>query len=489
MSHRSAVGFTEDELDVGTSLRTVLEHVAQPVWVVDHEGLIRFANPAAVAALGYDDLSELLGKPSHQTIHYKYPDGSHFPVEDCPMLLPRTTGETIHSEEDCFVRRDGSMFAVAYSSAPIEMSTGRGAVVAFTDIDERRRIDQILRERDAILENVAQPVFVADHDGMIRYANAAAVEALGFADAAELVGQSGHWLVHYKRPDGSHFPIEECQFTRPRELGQPLLVGEDWFVRRDGSMVPLSYTAAPIDQPDGVGTVIAFEDIRERLEAERAARDRDVAEARAAEARAAQRRVIEAADSARRQLARDLHDGVQQHLVNGIIHLQLAQQRIDSDLQRAKGSLDAGVEQAKQGMDDLRALAAGIHPAILTNRGLAAALQALTAQMPLPVQLEVEVGDLAPSTEASVYFFCSEALTNIVKHAHATQASVSIRADGPRLTVEVADDGVGGADRDAGGTGLAGLADRVEALEGEFRLASNASGTKICAEIPLDLNP
>jgi PAS domain S-box-containing protein len=110
--------------------------------VVDHDGLIRFANPAALAAHGYDAMSELEGKPSHQTIHYQYPDGSPFPAEECPMLLPRQTGETIHSDEDWFFRRDGTMFPVSYWSAPIDTPQGRGAVVAFTDIEEQRRISR-----------------------------------------------------------------------------------------------------------------------------------------------------------------------------------------------------------------------------------------------------------------------------------------------------------------------------------------------------------
>ena len=129
-------------------LKSILDGVAQPVWVVDHEGFIRFANPAALAALGYDELSELEGRPSHETIHYQYPDGSPFPAEECPMLRPRQTGETIHSDEDWFFRRDGTMFPVSYWSAPIETPQGRGAVVAFTDIEEQRKAEEAVRERD-----------------------------------------------------------------------------------------------------------------------------------------------------------------------------------------------------------------------------------------------------------------------------------------------------------------------------------------------------
>jgi PAS domain S-box-containing protein len=132
-------------------LETVLDTAAQPIWVVDPDDVIRFANPAAVAALGYDDATQLLGRHSHETIHYRHPDGTRFPATDCPMLLPRSTGETVSRDLDWFIRRDGSMFPVSYVSAPIAMPAGRGAVVAFTDIEDRLRAEQVLREHHAVL--------------------------------------------------------------------------------------------------------------------------------------------------------------------------------------------------------------------------------------------------------------------------------------------------------------------------------------------------
>ena len=129
----------------------MLETAAQPIWVVDQDGVIRFANPAAITTLGYDRADDLLGRQSHETIHYKHPGGTPYPVEECPMLLPRTTGETVTSELDWFIRHDGSMFPVSYTSVPLEMPDGRGAVVAFTDIEARLRADEVLREHEAIL--------------------------------------------------------------------------------------------------------------------------------------------------------------------------------------------------------------------------------------------------------------------------------------------------------------------------------------------------
>jgi PAS domain S-box-containing protein len=132
-------------------LGAVLNTAAQPVWVVDPEDRIRFANPAAVAALGYERAEELLGRKSHETIHYAHTDGTPYPAADCPMLLPRATGETVSRDLDWFFRRDGSIFPVSYVSAPIQMPEGRGAVVAFNDIEDRLRAERELRERDELL--------------------------------------------------------------------------------------------------------------------------------------------------------------------------------------------------------------------------------------------------------------------------------------------------------------------------------------------------
>jgi PAS domain S-box-containing protein len=130
-------------------LARILERVPQPVWVVDHPGFITFANPAACSALGYRDPGELRGKPSHETVHYRRQDGTPFPEAECPMLRPQQTGEGVHSDDDWFVHRDGSMFPIAWWSASIDMPGGCGAVLAFTDITERLASEKAAWERDA----------------------------------------------------------------------------------------------------------------------------------------------------------------------------------------------------------------------------------------------------------------------------------------------------------------------------------------------------
>jgi PAS domain S-box-containing protein len=478
-------GAARDE-DAAAPLSAILDSVAQPVWVVDPDGMLVYANQASIATLGYDDLGELIGRNSHETIHYKHLDGSPYPAEDCPLARTIREGGATQSGEEWFVRRDGSMFPVSYTSSPIELANGTGAVVAFTDIEERRRAEQALREREAILDKVAQPVWVVDRSGRFHYANPAALEALGYSDLSELKGKPGHATVHYKYPDGRPFPEDECPITRARLTGGTLADSEDWLVRKDGSIMRIAYSTAPFDLPDGPGSVTAFTDVEEHLKAEQAARERDVARARAVELRGARRRIIEAADAARAQLERDLHDGAQQQLVNLALRLRIARGKLPGDPEQAARLLDDAIELAAGATTELRELAAGIHPAILTHRGLGPAVERLVSRIPVKVAVvETPEGRLPAPVEASVYFVVSEALTNVAKHADADSAAVRISADDGLLTVEVADDGAGGADMRRG-TGLSGLADRVAALDGELTVTSvPGGGTTVHAEIPL----
>jgi signal transduction histidine kinase len=197
-------------------------------------------------------------------------------------------------------------------------------------------------------------------------------------------------------------------------------------------------------------------------------------------------RLVAAADRERRQLERDLHDGPQQRLVSLSVRLRLLASRLAPGSEAEQLLADARNELAVS-LQELRDLARGIHPAILSDRGLPAALEALTATAPLPVELLVEPGGRVPEpVEVAAYYLVSEALTNIFKHSHATSASVSVTRRGTQLVVAVADDGAGGADRVAG-SGLSGLTDRIEALGGRLEVSSPpGAGTTLRAEIPLE---
>jgi signal transduction histidine kinase len=165
---------------------------------------------------------------------------------------------------------------------------------------------------------------------------------------------------------------------------------------------------------------------------------------------------VAAADEARRRLERDLHDGAQQRFVLATVCLKRAAARARGT--PAEPLVDEAFQQVQQGLAELRDLARGIHPAVLSERGLAAALTGLAARSPLPVVLRVTTQRATPSVEAAIYFTVAEALTNVDKHARATRASVTIDIAERTITAEIADDGIGGAGTTAG-SGLRGLAD------------------------------
>jgi signal transduction histidine kinase len=195
---------------------------------------------------------------------------------------------------------------------------------------------------------------------------------------------------------------------------------------------------------------------------------------------------VQAADDARRRLERDLHDGAQQRLTTVALRLRAAQAHFDAAESPALADAIAqAVDELKAGLAELRALARGLHPAILTNEGLVPALQALTGRAPGQVQLRADaIGRLPSPVETAAYFVVSEALTNVAKHAAAAAARVTVEGHDGTLTVEIADDGPGGAKIDAG-SGLRGLTDRVAALDGRLELHSPpGAGTRVRCELP-----
>ncbi len=218
--------------------------------------------------------------------------------------------------------------------------------------------------------------------------------------------------------------------------------------------------------------------VNARLHAEVRAQLETVQESRA--------RIASAADEERRRIERDLHDGAQQRLVALALELRSAQRQLaesgDPDVERLLAST---ADELQVAVDELRELAHGIHPGILTQGGLVHALEALVARAPLPVALDVTGERFAPDVEATAYFVACEALTNVVKHAGATRASIAAARDDAVLVLEIADDGVGSAD--AEGSGLRGLKDRVEARGGQLAVESApGSGTRVRAEIPCE---
>jgi signal transduction histidine kinase len=204
------------------------------------------------------------------------------------------------------------------------------------------------------------------------------------------------------------------------------------------------------------------------------------------EMQASRARIVQAADDARERLERNLHDGAQQRLVAVSIQLRIASGKLTTSPEEARALLASASEELTHAIDDLRELARGIHPAVLTDRGLGPALEALAARAPLRVDVENDLGERLPApVEAAAYYVVAESLTNAAKYAQASGVAVRVSRQNGVARIEVADDGVGGADSSRG-SGLRGLADRVEALSGRLGVDSEPrAGTCVWAEIPV----
>ena len=253
-------------------------------------------------------------------------------------------------------------------------------------------------------------------------------------------------------------------------VGTPIVVGDRlWGViivaSRHPAPLPPSTESRSAEFTELVATSILNVQARSELAASRA-------------------RVVAAADAERRRVVRDLHDGAQQRLVHTIITLKLARPALLAHQERGSELLAEALEHAERANVELRELAHGILPDVLTRGGLRAGVDALASRAPVPVEIDVAVGRLPTAVEATAYFVVAEALTNVAKHARAGHAEVSARIDDGKLAVQVRDDGIGGAWPD--GSGLTGLADRLAALDGELRVESPSDGgTVIAAAIPL----
>jgi signal transduction histidine kinase len=311
------------------------------------------------------------------------------------------------------------------------------------------------------------------------------VEAVGEAprgaqlrDAlAEALGDPSLQLAYWL-PDTRRYVDAEGHALELPEPGDRRAATE---VERDGRRIAaIVHDASLCDDPElvrAVGAAAALALENERLDAELRARVDDLQRSR--------RHLLEAGLAERRRLERDLHDGAQQRLVALSLQLGLVRSRLAEDPERARELLDAARDEARAALEDLRELARGIHPAILTDRGLGAALEALADRAPLPVAVrDVPDERLPPAVEAAAYFVVAESLTNVAKYARAGAAEVRVDRRNGHAIVEVRDDGVGGADPGAG-TGLRGLAERLAALDGRLEVSSPpGGGTVVRAEVP-----
>jgi PAS domain S-box-containing protein len=495
------------------------------VCILDGEGRIVRFNRACERVTGWTS-AEVVGRDARETV---------IPPEDHEAFGEMVRGMVAtgapNPQQGQWVTRDGDRRMIAWANKPLRDETGavRYVVTSGLDITERESaaselwaLQAELRDRLEELSRLAAEQAALRRVATLVASEPAPKEVFGLVteEATRLLGAESGLLLsydddhteatvvgHYSEletpafPLGTVLPLEGDTLTSivprtgraARMESYEGLAGEIARRAREGQY--RSVVAAPVVVAGRVwGLLVAATQSEEPLDLDAEQRLESFAELVAlalagADARrelaASRTRIVEAGDAARRRLERDLHDGAQQRLVAVSLQMRLARARLAKDPEAAAEILDEAGEQLAQSLEQLRELARGIHPALLTDRGLKAALAALASRAPFPVGLEVADERYDQPVEVAVYYLVSEALTNAAKYAEPTVVSVTVERRGGGLVAAISDDGRGGADP-AAGTGLRGLADRVEALGGRLRIDSPpGAGTRIRAELPL----
>jgi PAS domain S-box-containing protein len=465
----------ERERDATT---TTLESIPSIAVVLDRSGTIRDrdlddprvgANRAFRQALGWRD-HELVGRPFVELLSED---------DDTPAVAAIATAaaggvsEEVESEFRC---ADGSRRAFAWTAVPVADVTGRTdalVLVSGVEVTERRRLE-VEKEREraflnAIANNAPSLLCLVDREGRLTQggANIAFEQTLGYLP--EQIGGQVLWEEF----------IDPAEAEEVRELVESVAAGaasrehDNTWLTSAGEQLSVAWTCTPLPEIDERSLLLVTGvDITER---KRISED----------LRASRVRLVRAEDDARRVLERNLHDGAQQRLVALSVALRVIEGKLRGDPDGASALLSGALEELAQALAELRELARGIHPAVLTDRGLRPALEALAARAPIPIELVTADERFPSEVEAAAYYVVSETLTNVAKYAQATSARVEVGRWNGVLRILVSDDGVGGADP-ADGSGIRGLVDRVAVLDGSFEIESPAgAGTFVRAEIPL----
>jgi PAS domain S-box-containing protein len=334
----------------------------------------------------------------------------------------------------------------------------------------RRRAEEDVRAREsrlrAMLESALDAVVTMDAGGRVLGWNRAAEAIFGYEPDAALGREMAELIVPPALRDAHRRGLARfLQTGRGKVLDRRLeLTG----LRRDGTEFPVELTITRIALPGPPTFTGYLRDITDRVRAD-------------AELRASRARLVEVADAERKRIQRNLHDGAQQRLTSALLCLG----RVRASSGEHDAMLERAIDELSTGLEEIRRLASGLHPAILSERGLTAALESLALRSPVPVELDAALGrELPEQVEAAAYYVVAEALANVHKHAEARSVAVRAATRDGLLEVSIADDGAGGAD--ASGKGLQGLADRVEALGGRLVVESRAGGgTRLRAQIPV----
>ncbi len=264
----------EDFQSDGELVRLLLNSTGEGVYGTDMNGNCTFANPACLRQLGFEKLSDVMGKHMHDLVHFKRANGEPYPVEECQIYRAFIDAEGVHVDDEIMIRADGVEFPAEYWSYPVEREGELvGCVVTFVDISERRRVEAELRETDEfvrlLLDSTGEGIYGIDLEGKCTFANPACARLLGFESDADLLGKQMHELVHHTLPNGDPYPVEECQIYKAFWERRGTHTDEEVMFCADGSPFPAEYWSFPVER-DGelVGCVVTFVDITDRRKIE-----------------------------------------------------------------------------------------------------------------------------------------------------------------------------------------------------------------------------
>jgi PAS domain S-box-containing protein len=457
-------------------LQAVIESSPLAIMEVDHETRVVRWNSAAERTFGWTR-AEMLGRSDMPMVQESKKD------EGAQLRATLREGQAFSDYQTVRQRKDGTLIDVSIAAAPVRDLTGQvvSFMVVYSDITERKRQEARLAEAQQLAHIGSWEWDVASdrvtwsdelyrlwglEPGSVKLTQDTYLTFMHPDDRERVAAR-----VRQAHVDGTPFAFEH---RVPQPDGQVR-----WILSR--GRIVTDDSGAPIR---ALGTA---QDITERKQHEAQLHRLNVElQARLEDLSASRARIVAAGDVERRRLERNLHDGAQQRLVTLSVALRLALERLEENPGAARELLEGATDEVAVALDELRELARGLHPAVLTEHGLAAAVESLASRIPVPVEIvEIPSERLAGPIEAAAYYLIAEALTNVARYAQAETALVRVARAGDDIVVEVSDDGVGGADA-ANGSGIRGLADRVEALAGTLELASPAgAGTTLRAEIPV----
>jgi PAS domain S-box-containing protein len=518
MSMSETAGFVPGE----EFAKVLTETTMSLVCVLDRSGRILFFNDACVRATGFtqedvlghdardsvipseeaDAFGQVLeyiwstGLSSPQVGHWTAKDGSRRLIAWSNRLMPGSDGEPLYlvtagidltdraknHEDDALEGDPEAKLAEVGQLAQEQRALRRVATLVASEASPERVFMAVSEETARVLEVNATAVFRYEGDDtatIVGRFDRDGIDAFSLGerlpvDQSMTVGRVLYTGEPARIDDYSNLPGElpklMLRIGYRSTVSAPIIVaGILW-----GAVAIASADVLP---PESEARLAAFCELVSLAVASAQARD---------DLRSSRARIVRAGDEQRRRLERNLHDGAQQRLVSLALTLRLALRQIELDqTESVQASLTAAAEELDLALEELRELARGLHPAALTEQGLAPAIQAVARRLPIPVHIRAPGERLPDGIEATVFYIVSEALTNIVKHARASEANVDIKVDRDTLRFEVTDDGRGGADP-AAGSGILGLRDRAEAVGGTlFVISPPGNGTVVTAQLPL----